>query len=115
MRQDGTGDVVHSEEVDLHLAVGVGAAGVFRRAGDAESGIVHKNIDPSLGADDPADGRKDLALVGHVRREVDDAVLGDLPAAEFIDPAAGVQQRPCRTAADAAGPAGDNGDLSHCR
>ena len=100
--QNGARDVVHAEHVQLKLGVGGAAFRKLRRAGDAEAGVVDKDVYPPLAHHHGLYGRAHLRFILYVRRQVIYPLRLYIAARKLIHRAPGTVQRRRRAPAYAA-------------
>lgn len=85
MRDNGAVHAHHAEKVRVEQALGIGRVRKLDGTGDAESGVVHDDIDLPLGVHDLLHGGAHLRLVRDVGADVVQPLHARLAARELID------------------------------
>ena len=112
--QEGEDCFIHidrSEEIYFKLCFGLLHGRKLHRTGNAKTCTVDYRINFGLFLDDLLHGSVDGIFIGHIDRQMGDALHGDISAAELVDNAAVLFQRGCRAPPDAGASAGNNDDL----
>ena len=112
--QEGENRFIYSdcpEEIHIELCFGLFHGRKLHRTGNAKACTVDHCIDFSFFLDDLLHSGVDRIFIGHIDRQMGNALHRDISAAELIDDAAVLLQSGCRAPPDAGASSGNNDHL----